>query len=207
MCGIFTEFSPVSALLIVYTKVMEWAKQNGYSWGDNTCHAAASNGHVEVLEWLKENRYCFWLPGLYHSAVKSENLDVLMWLNANHIQYQSGDEMITFLELAAEKGRLDMLEWMYNYHGNLMGVVKGVYSGAARYGRLDILQWALGKLVHLMILFSNMELMEIMFMSCNGCLTLDASGKITMSMNLEVYRYFSLLWVLATLWIIGCVEE
>jgi hypothetical protein len=33
----------------------QWLRANGCDWNTETCSAAAGGGHLEVLEWAREN--------------------------------------------------------------------------------------------------------------------------------------------------------
>ena len=42
-----------------HLEVLKWARENGCPWNDWTCLYAAQNGHLEVLKWVRENG-CPW---------------------------------------------------------------------------------------------------------------------------------------------------
>ncbi len=35
--------------------VLQWAKEYGCPWDEDTCRMAAEGGHIEVLQWAREN--------------------------------------------------------------------------------------------------------------------------------------------------------
>ena len=47
------------AALNGHLEALDWARDNGCKWDKLTCVYAAKNGHLEVLKWLRENG-CDW---------------------------------------------------------------------------------------------------------------------------------------------------
>src|SRR5579872_5639992 len=45
----------VNAAFEGYLNILMYLRKNGCDWDSNTCSAAASNGHLEVLKWAREN--------------------------------------------------------------------------------------------------------------------------------------------------------
>ena len=42
-----------------HLEVLQWARNNGCDWDSDTCACAAQNGHLEVLQWARNNG-CDW---------------------------------------------------------------------------------------------------------------------------------------------------
>ena len=60
----------------------EWARQPPRcEWDEETCEAAAKGGHLEVLQWARQNG-CPWNE-LTCSAAAGGHLDVLQWAHEN----------------------------------------------------------------------------------------------------------------------------
>ena len=38
-----------------HLQVLQWARENGCPWDEDTCSGAAHNGHLEVLRWARAN--------------------------------------------------------------------------------------------------------------------------------------------------------
>ncbi|CAN0438640.1 unnamed protein product, partial [Ectocarpus fasciculatus] len=38
-----------------HLEVLQWARNNGCPWDEKTCSWAAGNGHLEVLQWARNN--------------------------------------------------------------------------------------------------------------------------------------------------------
>ncbi len=35
--------------------VLQWAREHGCPWDEDTCRMAAAGGHIEMLQWAREN--------------------------------------------------------------------------------------------------------------------------------------------------------
>ena len=53
-----------------------------YSWDQHACSAAAKNGHLEVLKYLRENR-CPWNSFVCSHAAERGHLEVVKWAHEN----------------------------------------------------------------------------------------------------------------------------
>ena len=71
-------------------------------WDATTCHYAAGNSHLEVLQWARANG-CPWDAVTCHRAAEGGHLSVLQWARANGCEW--GTYMCT---AAAESGHLDV---------------------------------------------------------------------------------------------------
>jgi hypothetical protein len=49
--------------------VLQWARENGCPWDEETCYWAAHGGHLEVLQWVRANG-CPWFQVTRTTAVQ-----------------------------------------------------------------------------------------------------------------------------------------
>ena len=66
-------------------KVLQWLRsQDGGKcrWDENTCRAAAADGHLEILIWAHQNG-CPWNEWTCAYAAREGQLEVLKWARAN----------------------------------------------------------------------------------------------------------------------------
>ena len=64
--------------------MLQWARENGCPWNEDTCAGAAAGGHLEVLKWARENgapwdKYTCWY------AAEPGHLEVLKWAVLNGV--------------------------------------------------------------------------------------------------------------------------
>ena len=99
-----------------------------------TSCAAATGGHLEVLQWLRGNGRCPWNIRMCSAAAQGGHLEVLQWLRANGCPWDA-----TTCYCAARGGHLEVLQWL-RANGCPWG--RFTCSYAAYYGHLAVLQWA-----------------------------------------------------------------
>ena len=58
--------------------MLEWARQSGCSWDEDTCACAALGGQLAVLKWAHESD-CPWSSFATLHAASSNHLDILKW--------------------------------------------------------------------------------------------------------------------------------
>ena len=85
--------------------VLKWARENGCKWNSLTCAYAAENGHLNVLKWARENG-CEWDSSTCKCAAQNGNLDVLKWARENGCKWDSWT-----CKFADGNGHLDVLKW------------------------------------------------------------------------------------------------
>ena len=62
---------------------LEYARANGCEWNEGACEAAAANGRLEALRWLRE-RGAPWEPAtIARVARKGGHEEVLRWAAEN----------------------------------------------------------------------------------------------------------------------------
>jgi len=87
--------------------VLVWARANGCPWDMVVCFAAAArNGHVTVLEWVRAAGHC--APNVSRQVVKRGRLNVLKWAAAANL-FRLDESMYT---IAARKDNLNILIWL-----------------------------------------------------------------------------------------------
>ena len=113
-----------------------WAR-----WNCGAVAAAAEGGHVEVLQWLRQNG-CPWGNSAsdstcYHAAWGG-HLDVLKWARS---QDPPCPWNMTVCSVAAQGGHLDILKWARSQDPPCPWNM-AVCSMAADGGHLEVLKWA-----------------------------------------------------------------
>lgn len=67
-----------------YLKILQWARENGCPWDEDTCSFAALNGHLEVLQWARANG-CPWNVKMHLRSTKwssrSSSMGKSKWLS------------------------------------------------------------------------------------------------------------------------------
>ena len=64
-------------------EALQWLREDGCPWNENTCAMAAYGGNLEVLQWMRANG-CPWDERTcYCAATEIVNLEVLQWAHAN----------------------------------------------------------------------------------------------------------------------------
>ena len=62
--------------------MLQWARENGCPWDEETCSEAASGGHLETLKWARENG-CPWnIEAVRANAAWGGHLEMLEWLRS-----------------------------------------------------------------------------------------------------------------------------
>ncbi len=85
--------------------MLEWARQSGCRWNEDTCASAASMGHLAILQWARHNG-CSWDENTCASAAEGGHLAVLQWAHENNCPW-SGSTTLA----AAWNDHLDILKW------------------------------------------------------------------------------------------------
>ena len=135
------------------------------SWGHSIACAAASRGHLHVLEWMFQNanKKIKVTPKLVGKAARNGHMHILEWL-------QERDQQIPLLQVLCEKaakgGYLNILEWatkngaQFGYNTFVQAIIGGhmktiqylndcgaatwteeVLGIAAEMGHLEVLKW------------------------------------------------------------------
>jgi hypothetical protein len=100
-----------------------------------TCAVAAGNGHLHILKWLRKHG-CPWDAEVHEGAAKNGHLHVIQWALANGCPWGG----FTMGVNAGHGGHLHVLQWaMANGY---TGYPLRTWGSAASAGHLHILQWA-----------------------------------------------------------------
>ena len=90
-----------------HLEVLQWARENDCPWDEETCAFAAYGGHLEVLKWAREND-CPWNWETCANAAEYGHLEVLQWARENGCPWN-----IEAVRANATNGsHLEMLEWL-----------------------------------------------------------------------------------------------
>jgi len=93
--------------------------------------------HQKIIEHLRRINIG-WTPSTFSDSVATASLEMLKWMKRNGCPDQ---EPRVTVEIAAEKGRRDVLEWLCSELGAEYTLDADSARGAAQYGHLALLQW------------------------------------------------------------------
>ena len=89
-----------------HLEIVEWLWDHGADCcGEWSCWSAAANGNLEVLKWLRE-KGCPWSARTCIKAAEGGHLEVLKWAR------EQGCPWDQFTWDAAEGGHLEVLKWL-----------------------------------------------------------------------------------------------
>ncbi len=116
--------------------VLQWIKENNLSLpNQNGANWAARNGHLAVLQWMKENSLSLPNQDEANYAAYNGHLAVLQWMKENDLPLPHRDGA----NWAAYNGRLAVLQWMKENYLSLSTQLGA--NWAAQNGHLAVLQW------------------------------------------------------------------
>lgn len=117
--------------------VLEWLHSVvGLPLRSEAARNAAENGHLEVVQWIRDNGCPGWEDGIMNAAASGGHLDVLTWLHDNCSEVCDASTMYR----AARSGSLDVVEWVNDHYMWEDSSGFAMYT-AARSGRLEIVKW------------------------------------------------------------------
>ena len=97
-----------------HLEVLQWARDQGYPWGDDACDMAAAYGRLEVLRWALEDGWK-WTDRSFDQAAENGRLVVLQWALANGYPGVPW----SWVAYAARSGHLEVVEWAHSNGGEL----------------------------------------------------------------------------------------
>jgi hypothetical protein len=130
---------------------------------------AVGNGHIDVIEWLKETKgYSVDIFGIMSTAALSGSVEMLQWLKDQGVRFSTSDDYLftqaiaksniemmewlkregfkwNALETSREMGRVgnvDVLKWVKD---NEFDITRTTLSSAALHGHIDMLKWFYGE--------------------------------------------------------------
>ncbi len=117
-----------------HLEVLQWARNNRCSWNEWICEIAARHGHLEVLQWARNNG-CPWDEWTCARAAFGGHLEILKWARSQGCPWNEDT-----CSQAAAGGRLEVLQWARS-----QGCPwdSKTCSQAASRGHLEILKWAI----------------------------------------------------------------
>jgi hypothetical protein len=117
-------------------ELLKVAHQKGCEWDQYAVRCASYSGHLDILEWLLNNRWIKKHEGdIYLNVVIVPQLKILDWLNTK-IEINSGK----LQNNAMSRGQISVLEWMES-HGFRIEVPE-CYRIGTQSGHVHLLQWA-----------------------------------------------------------------
>jgi hypothetical protein len=116
-----------------HLQLLQWLHGKGCPWDYRTCEGAAAGGHMDLLQWAR-TKGCAWNACTCAAAASSGHLQLLQWARANGCSWDSRT-----CSRAAANGHLQVLQWA---RANGCSWDTQTCSHAARNGHLPVLQWA-----------------------------------------------------------------
>ena len=111
---------------------IKWLRANDCPWDEETCDRAAQGKHLDVVKWLRDNG-CPWSARACGLVAMDGDLDMLKWLRANDCPWDW-----TTGAKAAKNGDMDTLKWA---HANGCPWSTMTCAFPAYEGHLDVLRW------------------------------------------------------------------
>lgn len=122
-------------------KIIKWLYDHDCPFNEECCHLAASNGFVDVLDFLIYTVDCPYNIITFDAAAKNGQICVLKYLNNISIHDLSKPWWNnSTCATAAEYGQLKTLKWLRK---NLCPWDKSTTYRAAEYNKIKILKWAI----------------------------------------------------------------
>lgn len=113
-------------------EMLKWLYQKGYPHSEyNICECASFYGHINILEWAKENK--FPIHACLSWASFNGNTEVLEWTRVNGCQFTPDNA-----RTAAAKGHLCVLKWA---HKNGSPIPKEECLELTRINYPDVYDW------------------------------------------------------------------
>ncbi|RLN91952.1 hypothetical protein BBJ28_00018486 [Nothophytophthora sp. Chile5] len=97
--------------------------------------AAASNGHLDVLQWLYSELGVELTEMAMRQAAENGHLNIVQWLHANDCKHGC----VEMIDGAANNGHFELVRWLHDNRSE--GCTEMAMTSAAGHGRLDIVQW------------------------------------------------------------------
>ena len=115
-----------------HLEALQWLRANGFEWDWRTCREAVFNGHIEILKWAVNNG-CPKNEPCCSAAAHTGNLECLKWLRNNGCPWNS-----LVCAYAAESGHLNVLQWAIE---NKCPYDKNIFEKAFNRGHIHIYEW------------------------------------------------------------------
>ncbi|GMH93436.1 hypothetical protein TrST_g7471 [Triparma strigata] len=115
-----------------HLEVLQWARENGAPWDDQTCAFAAQGGHLRVLQWAVEHG-CPTNGYVTLFAAHRGHLDVLRWALAHGCACHP-----RAAQDAVRNGHLEAARCAFSHGASMKGVLRAALTG----GHVDAAEWA-----------------------------------------------------------------
>lgn len=120
-------------------------------WSEQVCNAAASGGHLSLLQWLVEQRCPADMNSLLEVAASHGHIHIVRWLvnNTAHQRIRIGiaeSNPIRFYKYAAARGHVHIIEWgvQNKFKTNVLETKFNEMFARAMYGaHRNVIEWML----------------------------------------------------------------
>ncbi|GMF22203.1 unnamed protein product [Phytophthora fragariaefolia] len=97
--------------------------------------SAAEFGHLEVVQWLHDNRQEGCTTDAMDMAACNGHLEIVLWLQNNRTEGCTTNA----IDFAAQHGHLEVVQWLH--YNRKEGATHYAMDNAATYGHLDVIRW------------------------------------------------------------------
>ena len=135
-CTIAAENGHLNIIKWILSQIKVWKEfnKNAYEqWLDNIICAAASRGHLHILEMVPED---ITSQPVTEAALQNGQMTVLKWLQENDFLEVDGNSIV----FAVKSGNLEVLEWIRNVFKSIWNWENATHK-AVEIGNLDILKY------------------------------------------------------------------
>ncbi|RLN36926.1 hypothetical protein BBJ28_00024661 [Nothophytophthora sp. Chile5] len=116
--------------------VVQWLHNNrAEGCSTDAMDLAGSNGHLEMVQWLHQNRAEGCTAKAMKGAARGGHLAVVQWLHA-HTRVGCTSET---MDVAACDGHIEIVKWLHEHRSE--GCTSAAMDGAARSGHLGVVKW------------------------------------------------------------------
>lgn len=95
----------MNATLNSHLNILQWLKDNIYSWQYNTCAYAAKLGHLSLLQFARKNG-CPWTKNTCALAATNGHFNIIKWAKTNGCEWDKET-----CSNASKHGHLNILKW------------------------------------------------------------------------------------------------
>jgi len=130
----------ISAVHAGHLNVLEWEKDNAVDMNNwwQLCEAAAQSGHVHILKWIHEQHS---ISCSARVGAQGGHVPVLQWMKKVGFDLQKWEVWIA----AAREGHVHILDWLHDEVNGFENHQTSILRAAAVAGRTNVLLWARDK--------------------------------------------------------------
>lgn len=119
-----------------HVEALNWLHGKGIHGDAKSCAEAAMNGHLEALKWLREVDKCPWDKATTTAAAEYGHLHVLRWCVAEGCPMEGNA-----YKVAADRGHVDVLTFLKEEAGLPWDPSLCGYNYPIRTGQFGVVQW------------------------------------------------------------------